>query len=76
MPNFLKVHAHPIGTPKGSNLGNSEFNHDEFLTNKKRDPGVPMITSEIEGMTFTRSLLDTGASINILPNGVFDRHHW
>ena len=34
-----------------------------------------MITSEIEGMTFTRSLLDTRASINILPKAVYDRHH-
>ena len=42
---------------------------------KKRDPGAPMITSEIGGMSFTRSLLDTGASINILPKAVFDRHH-
>ena len=42
---------------------------------KKRDPGAPMITSEIGGMSFTRSLLDTGASINILPKVVFNRHH-
>ena len=42
---------------------------------KKRDPGAPMITSEIGGMTFTRSLLDTGASINILPKAVYDCHH-
>ena len=42
---------------------------------KKRDPGAPMITNEIGGMSFTRSLLDTGASINILPKSVFDRHH-
>ena len=41
---------------------------------KKRDPGAPMITSKIGGMSFTRSLLDTGASINILPKVVFDRH--
>ena len=34
-----------------------------------------MITSEIGGMSFTRSLLYTGASINILPKAVFDRHH-
>ena len=34
------------------------------LPTKKRDPGAPMITSEIGGMTFTRSLLDTRASIN------------
>ena len=34
-----------------------------------------MITSEIGGMTFTRSLLDTEASINILPKAVFDHHH-
>ena len=26
---------------------------------KKRDPGAPMITSEIGGISFTRSLLDT-----------------
>ena len=42
---------------------------------KKRDLGAPMITSEIAGMTFTKSLLDTRASINILPKVVFDRHH-
>ena len=42
---------------------------------KKRDPGAPMITSDIGRMSFTRSLLDTGASINILPKAVFDRHH-
>ena len=42
---------------------------------KKRDPGAPMIMSKIEGMSFTRSLLDTGASINILPKAVFNRHH-
>ena len=34
-----------------------------------------MITSEIGGMSFTRSLLDTGASVDILPKAVFDRHH-
>ena len=34
---------------------------------KKRDPRALMITSEIGGMSFTRSLLDTGASIKILP---------
>ena len=42
---------------------------------KKRDPRAPMITSEIGGMSFTRSLLDTRASIKILPKAVFDRHH-
>ena len=34
-----------------------------------------MITSEIGGMSFTRSLLDTRASINILSKAVFDCHH-
>ena len=42
---------------------------------KKRDSGAPMITSEIGGMFFTRSLLDIEASINILPKAVFDPHH-
>ena len=45
------------------------------LAIKKRDPGAPMIMSEIGGMSFTRSLLDSGASINILPKAVFNRHH-
>ena len=31
-----------------------------------------MISCEIGGMTFTRSLLDTGASVSILPKGVYD----
>ena len=35
------------------------------LSIKKRDPG----------MSFTRSLLDTQVSINILPKAVFDHHH-
>ena len=34
-----------------------------------------MITSEIGGMNFIISLLDTGASINILPKALFNRHH-
>ena len=34
-----------------------------------------MIASEIGGMSFTRSLLDTRASINILHKVVSDRHH-
>ena len=42
---------------------------------KKRDLGAPMITSEIGGISFIRSILDTGASINILPKAIFDRHH-
>ena len=42
---------------------------------KKRDLGAPMITSEIGGMFFIRSSLDTGVGINILPKSVFDRHH-
>ena len=42
---------------------------------KKRDPGALMTTSKIGEMSFTRSLLDTEASINILPKAVFDCHH-
>ena len=45
------------------------------LPMKKRDPGEPMIMSEIGGMSIMRSLLDTEASINILPKSVFDRYH-
>ena len=31
-----------------------------------------MISCEIGGRTFTRSLLDTGPTVNILPKGVYD----
>ena len=31
-----------------------------------------MISCEIRGRTFTRSLLDTGSSVIILPKGVYD----
>ena len=34
-----------------------------------------MITSEIGGMTFSRSILDTGASINIIPKAILNYHH-
>ena len=38
----------------------------------KRNPEAPMTRSEIRGMTFTRPLLDTRASIKILLKAVFD----
>ena len=46
-----------------------------FLLIKKRDPIAHIITGKIGGMSFTRSLLDTGASINILPKAIFNRPH-
>ena len=42
------------------------------LPRKRRDPGAPMISCEIGGRTFTRSLLNMGASVSILPKGVYD----
>ena len=42
---------------------------------KKRDPEAHIISSEIGGMTFTRSLLDTEVSINIFPKAIFDHQH-
>ena len=42
------------------------------LPPKQRDPGAPTISCEIRGRAFTQSLLDTGASINILLKGVYD----
>ena len=42
---------------------------------EKRDSRALMIMSKIGGISFSRSLLNTGASINILPKTLFDRHH-
>ena len=73
---FLKAICTPHRSPKRIQLSE---NISSIMMNslpiKKRDPGAPIITSEIGGMTFTRSLLDTEASINILPKTIFDRHH-
>ena len=73
---FLKGICTPHRSPKRIQLSE---NISSIMMNslpiKKIDPGAPMITSEIGGMTFTRSWLDTRASINILPKAVFDRHH-
>ena len=73
---FLKGICTPHRNPKRIQLSETVSSiMMNALPIKKRDPGAPMITSEIGGMSFTRSLLDTGASINILPKAVFDRHH-
>ena len=73
---FLKGICAPHRNPKRIQL--SEIVSSIMMNSLpiiKRDLGASMITSEIGGMTFTRSLLDNGASINILPKTVFDRHH-
>ena len=73
---FLKGICTPHRNPKRIQLSETVSSITmNSLSIKKRDPGAPMINSEIGGMSFTRSLLDTGASINILPKAVFDRHH-
>ena len=72
---FLKAICTPHRNPKRIQLSETVSSiMMNVLPIKKRDPGAPMITSNIGGMSFTRSLLDTGASINILPKVVFDRH--
>ena len=73
---FIKDICTPHRNPKRIQL--SEMVSSIMMNSlpvKKREPGAPMIMSEIGGMSFTRSLLDTRASINILPKVVFDRHH-
>ena len=73
---FLKGICTPHRNPKRIQLSEtvSSIMMNALLI-KKRDLGAPMITSEIGGMSFTRSILDTRANINILPKAVFDRHH-
>ena len=73
---FLKGICTPHRTPRRIQLSETVSSiMMNSLPIKKRDPGAPMITSEIGGMSFPRSLLDTRASINILPKVVFNRHH-
>ena len=70
---FLKGLCTPVRKPKRIHM--SETISSIMLSTlpcTRRDPGAPMISCEIGGRTFTRSLLDTGASVNILPKGVYD----
>ena len=73
---FLKGICTPRRNPRRIQLSETVSSiRMNSLQIKKRDRGAPMITSEIGAMSFTRSLLHTGASINIIPKAVFDRHH-
>ena len=73
---FLKGICTPYRNPKRIQLSATVSSiMMNSLPVKKRDPGAPMIMSEIGGMSFTRSLLDIGANINILLKAIFDRHH-
>ena len=43
------------------------------IPQKKKDPGALLITCDIGGMKFSRSLLDSGASVNLLPKALYDK---
>ena len=43
------------------------------LPEKQKDPGAPLIGCSIQKMEFNRVLLDTGASVNILPKLLYDK---
>ena len=70
---FLKGLCTPVRKPKRIHMSETISSiMRSTLPRKRRDPGDLMISCEIGGRTFTRSLLDTGASVNILPKGVYD----
>ncbi|XP_025806881.1 uncharacterized protein LOC112885483 [Panicum hallii] len=47
------------------------------LPEKKKDPGCPTITCSIGAQHFKHALYDLGASVNVMPNVVYDKfnHH-
>ena len=70
---FLKGLCTPMRKPKRIHMSETISSIMlSTLPHKRRDLGAPMISCEIGGRTFTRSLLDTGASVNILTKGVYD----
>ena len=70
---FLKGLCTPTRKPKRIHMSETISSIMlSTLPHKQRDPRAPMISCEIGGRTFTRSLLDTGASVNILSKGVYD----
>ena len=70
---FLKMLSTPTRKPKRIHMSETISSIMlSTLPRNRRDPGAPMISCEIGGRTFTRSLLETGASVNILLKGVYD----
>ena len=70
---FLKGLCTPTRKPKRIHMSETISSIMlSTLPHKRHNPRAPMISCEIGGRTFTRSLLDTGASVNILPKGVYD----
>ena len=70
---FVKGLCTPTRKPKRIHM--SETISSIMLSthpHKRRDPRAPMISCEIGGRLFTRSLLDTGTSVNILLKGVYN----
>ena len=43
------------------------------LPEKKCDPGAHLITCKIRGNKFEKTLLDSGASINLMPKSIYDK---
>ena len=41
---------------------------------KIKDPGPPLITCDIGGTQFSRSLLDSGVSVNLIPKALYDKY--
>ena len=43
------------------------------LPKKRKDPGSPLVSCCIKGITFSRALLDLGASVNLLPTYLYEK---
>ena len=41
---------------------------------KRKDPGPPLITCDIGGTQFSRSLLDSGVGVNLIPKALYDKY--
>ena len=43
------------------------------LPRKLKDPGAPLISCDIGGVTFDKALLDLGVSVNLLPTFIYEQ---
>ena len=71
---FVKDLCTPSRKPKRVHLSESVSSILlDDIPRKRRDPGAPLITCEIGGMIFNRPLLDSGASVNVMPKALYDK---
>ena len=70
---FLKQKCTPFRRPRKEKKKTKPISAFTSLPRKQKDPGAPIITCSIGDLEFSNTLLDDGASINLLPSKIYEK---